>query len=386
MAFRKERLEEIGGFDVRFHTAGDDVDVCWRLREREDTLGFHAGALVWHQRRGSVRAYWRQQRGYGYADALLERKWPEKYNVAGHVGWRGRVYGDLRARFGRRRVNYGVWGTEMFQALYEPGGGVLSSLPLMPEWYLVVGLLTVVATGGALWTPALAAAPLAGLALAISVAQALTSASRARFTGRERSPVRRMAMCALTTLLHLLHPAARLTGRLRGGLSPWRRRVGGRFQVPRRRAWSLWSDEWDAPEERLRHLESRLRARGVAQRRGDRFGRWDLEVRGGLIGGARALMAVEEHGHGHQLVRLRVWPRCSTAGWLLVISATAVASVLGLTVSWADGAVAGCVVPLVLLAWVQQSGSAAAVIAHSFRSERPDTWVAPTPVLAPPEP
>ena len=35
MAFRKTALEAIGGFDPRFRTAGDDVDECWRLQERE---------------------------------------------------------------------------------------------------------------------------------------------------------------------------------------------------------------------------------------------------------------------------------------------------------------------------------------------------------------
>src|SRR5205823_4327868 len=94
MAFRKDRLEAIGGFDPRFRTAGDDVDVCWRLQARNWTLGFSAAAQVWHHPRRSVRAYWRQQRGYGRAEAMLERKWPEKYNGPGHVTWSGRVYGQ----------------------------------------------------------------------------------------------------------------------------------------------------------------------------------------------------------------------------------------------------------------------------------------------------
>ena len=32
MAFRREALEEIGGFDPIYRAAGDDVDVCWRLQ------------------------------------------------------------------------------------------------------------------------------------------------------------------------------------------------------------------------------------------------------------------------------------------------------------------------------------------------------------------
>src|SRR5439155_1386610 len=89
MAFRTAYLDAVGGFDPRFRTAGDDVDVCWRLQDRGWTLGFHPAAMVWHHRRNSVRAYWRQQIGYGRAEAMLERKWPEKYNDVGHVRWRG---------------------------------------------------------------------------------------------------------------------------------------------------------------------------------------------------------------------------------------------------------------------------------------------------------
>ena len=34
MAFRKTALQAIGGFDPQFRTAGDDVDVCWRLQQQ----------------------------------------------------------------------------------------------------------------------------------------------------------------------------------------------------------------------------------------------------------------------------------------------------------------------------------------------------------------
>ena len=50
MAFRRRALLGIGGFDPRFRAAGDDVDICWRLQEDGATLGFSAGAVVWHRR------------------------------------------------------------------------------------------------------------------------------------------------------------------------------------------------------------------------------------------------------------------------------------------------------------------------------------------------
>jgi GT2 family glycosyltransferase len=61
MAFRADRLRAIGGFDPQFRIAGDDVDVCWRIQQKGWTLGFTAGAMVWHHRRDGVRRFWRQQ-------------------------------------------------------------------------------------------------------------------------------------------------------------------------------------------------------------------------------------------------------------------------------------------------------------------------------------
>src|SRR6266699_1946450 len=57
MAFRRAWLQAIGGFDTQFRVAGDDVDVCWSLQAHGWTLGFSPAAVVWHQRRNSIRAY-----------------------------------------------------------------------------------------------------------------------------------------------------------------------------------------------------------------------------------------------------------------------------------------------------------------------------------------
>src|SRR4030095_483718 len=80
MAVRKSCLDAVGGFDPTFRVAGDDVDFCWRLQSRGWTLGFAPGAVVLHHRRNSIFGFWRQQKGYGRAEALLEKKWPEKFN------------------------------------------------------------------------------------------------------------------------------------------------------------------------------------------------------------------------------------------------------------------------------------------------------------------
>ena len=72
MAFRRDILRDIGGFDTHFKAAGDDVDICWRLIDSDMTIGFAHGAFVWHRHRNSFREFWWQQLGYGDAEALLE--------------------------------------------------------------------------------------------------------------------------------------------------------------------------------------------------------------------------------------------------------------------------------------------------------------------------
>jgi O-antigen biosynthesis protein len=221
MAFRRSALEQIGGFDERFRVAGDDVDVCWRLQDRGWTLGFSPAAVVDHRARETLRAYWCQQRGYGRAEALLERKWPERYNGGGHLTWAGRVYGNAGAghRHRRWRVYYGEQGGGLFQPAQHRAPGLLAALPLMPEWYLVLAALAVYGVLGALRTP-LALAPLVG-ALAFTAVGASADAWKVVFS-RPGACVRGCRRrWALAALLHVVQPIARLSGRMGDGLAPW---------------------------------------------------------------------------------------------------------------------------------------------------------------------
>jgi hypothetical protein len=310
MAFRKSALLAIGGFDPQCRAAGDDVDVCWRLQETGGKLGFSAAAVVWHHRRDSVKGYWKQQFGYGKAEAILERKWPEKYNGSGHVSWAGRLYGGALARVLSRggRVYHGVWGTAPFQSVYAPADGGLWSLFLMPEWYLIVAGLTALSALGLLWRPAALAFWPAAAAAAGSLALAARGASCATLP-RPLPLRRRLELRALTGCLFLLQPAARLAGRIAHGLTPWRGWRGTIWTIPRPRTLAVWSERWQPAETWLGRLESNLRKSTVSVRRGSDFDSWDLEVRTGMVGAARVQMAVEEHGGAKQMVRFRIWPR-----------------------------------------------------------------------------
>src|SRR2546425_6511681 len=117
--------------------------------------------------------------------------------------------------------------------------------------------------------------------------------------------------------LHLMQPMARLTGRMRGGLTPWRRRGPKTRPRFRRTHMTYWRDEREPPEETLRKLQAQLLDTGAIVRTGGDFDSWDLEVRGGALGGSRLLLAVEEHAPGKQLLRFRIGPRYAKSAVVL---------------------------------------------------------------------
>lgn len=120
LVIRKSALHAIGGFRTEFTTAGDDVDVCWRLQSHGGKLCFVPAALVWHHRRFSVSAYLRQQRGYGHAEAMLVRRYPHRFAWLGGARWRGAIYGHDNAPSLRTGalIRFGRFGNALFQTLY----------------------------------------------------------------------------------------------------------------------------------------------------------------------------------------------------------------------------------------------------------------------------
>jgi GT2 family glycosyltransferase len=370
MAFRKAALESIGGFDPQFRAAGDDVDVCWRLQERGETLGFSAGGMVWHHHRDSLRAYWKQQKGYGKAEAMLERKWPEKYNAVGHVPWKGRLYGrGLTLPLATRgRIYHGIWGLAPFQTFSELPPGVLRALPLMPEWYLLAAVSGLVALLGLEWASLRLAGALFVVSIVVPIAQAVISARHARLHSRGHSPAEQLRARITVACLHLVQPLARLSGRLNHGLTMWRRRDSGENALPVARTFPLWIGRWQEAHERLHYLRTLMKTDGAVVLTGGDYDAWDLEVRGGILGGTRLQMAVEDTGSGTQLVRVRCWPRCYTPGWLILVGATSLSIVGWITSSYRPAA--ACAVLAGAFAWriVRECGATTGTILRGMRT------------------
>ncbi len=370
LAIRKDCLLAIGGFDPQFRVAGDDVDVCWRLHQRGWTLGFNPAALVWHHARNSIRAYWKQQVGYGKAEALLQRKWPEKYNPVGHIRWTGRLYNrGLAPLIGRgKRIFFGSWGTSLFQSIYEPVPVAFWSLPLMPEWYLVILVLAAFSTLGMTWQPLLLALPLLAFAVGTLLAQGVLRAARSSFTSAPRSLFDRFKLIGVTAFLYLLQPLARLWGRMRHGLTVWRRSGPPYVALPRSFSRSLWSEHWQAPEARLEAIEQYLHEEDAVIMRGGDYDRWDLEVRAGTMGAVRLLLAIEDHGSGKQLIRFRCWQTIAPEAFALMLTLALLALGAAVDHAWIAYLVLAATTFLLTFHILMDCATATAIVLHALRA------------------
>jgi GT2 family glycosyltransferase len=346
MAFRKDELQKVGGFDPRFRVAGDDVDICWRVQQNGGVLGINPAATVWHHRRNSVRSYWNQQVGYGKAEAQLQKKWPHKHNSFGHWLWRGQIYGPGLTRtlpLRRPQVFHGSWGSAPFQSLYNPNPGTLLSLSLMPEWYLLIVILFGLSILGILWRPMMIAVPFLLLALALPIIQAVQSSKEASYSIRNHSTLEKLKIRALTSFLHMIQPLARLWGRMHDYSFLRRRNHKLDFAIPILHTSNYWSENWIDPEKRLETVENTLQAENTMVLRGGDYDRWDLEVRAGMLSSVRTFMAVEDHGSGNQLIRFRSWPRIDPTNLLLITLFATFAILAANDQAWVAASIVGMV-------------------------------------------
>ena len=389
MAFRREALLALGGFNPIFGCAADDVDVCWRFQAVGAEIGFAPAALVWHHHRSSVRAYWKQQFNYGKSEAWLTRRHPEKF-VDGRARWSGRIYSPLPwvLPLGERRINAGVWGMAPFPSVYHAGGAGLAFLPHQARWQVLSALLVGVGCAGVA-----AGFPRQGIAVALLGALAFLTtvvrcAQRARRVdidalpriGRLPRSASRLVYRATIVALHVLQPLARGLGRMRGFLSPPGephrpvlphgsdpdaapdlavrdaavrglrvRDLRRALRLARRRTVEdrFWSERWVARPDLLGRIVRGLRGApvGFGVETDDGWQRYDFRIHATRWGRLDLLTVIEEHAQGRCLLRTRMRLRVSPFATALVAAlaaASGVTAALGLgTAAVVSGALAG---------------------------------------------
>ncbi len=217
MAFYKWALLEIGCFDAIYRKAGDDVDVCWRLQQAGHRIGFSPAGFVWHYRRSTVKAYLKQQAGYGEAEALLAVKHPEYFNSAGGSIWRGRIYSASSMGLVLRPpvIYHGPFAGAWFQTLYAPPPAMWLMLGTSFEFHLLVTLPLLVLTAPFhfIW-------PLGVTTFFLSVAVCVAAASQAEIPKNKERFWSRPLVALLFFLQPIWRGRARYEGRLRINTTP----------------------------------------------------------------------------------------------------------------------------------------------------------------------
>jgi glycosyltransferase involved in cell wall biosynthesis len=319
MAFSREVLLRLGGFDPIYRAAGDDVDICWRFQDAGYVIGFSPAAVVWHFRRNTVRAYFNQQRGYGKAEALVYAKHPFRFNLLGQAKWLGRIYGDLSASLllSRRPVIYsGVFGRGLFQTMYEPPSSLAASLPLTFEWSAASLALAFAGIAGGGWLWLLTVPLLATWGLCVN--GALQAPIDTRYSGFNITGVRARALAAL---LIYLGPLFRGWERIKWRVKEMRTQAQiGLIDTEQRaricwreRAFHLsyWSETGAEKEVLLCGLSDFLVSHKYLVTTDAGWSNWDLKIARGLCSRALVTVCTENHGGNKRLLRVRCAMRLS---------------------------------------------------------------------------
>lgn len=175
LAFYRDELLALGGFDPQFRQAGDDVDICWRLIDAGKKIGYAPGAMVWHHRRSNVRAYIKQQQGYGRSEAMVHFKHPRRFDALGKSNWKGVIYGDgaVGLPLLPPLIYHGPLGAAPFQTIYRQNQYSFTAWFTTIEWHLVALFILALAT---LFPPLALVSLLMWTATSIATARAALSA------------------------------------------------------------------------------------------------------------------------------------------------------------------------------------------------------------------
>ncbi len=157
MAFYEWAFDNVGGFDPEYRKAGDDVDFCWRIQQAGGVIAFSPTAMVWHHRRFTLRAFFKQQDGYGEAESLLRFKHLIFFGPTGTAKWRGQIYGAPRFSWFLNRpiVYHGVFGEGFFQSMYPTPQSEVAAYLSSIEWFA----LTIFLFGLGIFLPSLRIVP-----------------------------------------------------------------------------------------------------------------------------------------------------------------------------------------------------------------------------------
>ena len=340
MAFWRYALEAVGGCDPVYTSAGDDVDLCWKILDRGWEIGFHPAALVWHHRRPGLRTYLRQQRGYGRAESLVEARHPDRFTSVGSARWRGRIYNSLLSPAGRQRIYRGQFGVAAYQSVYRSGG---HGLDLAHQVGVPAATLGLAVAPLGLFEPVLAG--IAAIALAFLAVLGAVDVAQARPPHALR--IGRWRFRLFVAAHHLLQPLVRWWSRHRSVVpalrdlpaevdleGPVTRHVGGSLRLP----------ELIARADMVVAILGALRCHGIRAVPASEWDDHDARIHGSWLVGGDLITSSHPVGWVQVDVRRRLAPS------RLAVAAVVVAALAALAVPLA-AAMVGLIVLQLAIGW-----------------------------------
>jgi O-antigen biosynthesis protein len=307
MAFWRWCYENAGGFDPEYHAAGDDVDFCWRVQQAGGVIVFSPTAVVWHHRRFTLRAFRKQQQGYGEAESLLRFKHLIFFGPTGTAKWRGQIYGTPRFSWfiNRPAIYHGIFGDGFFQSIYPTPQSEVAAYLGSIEWFA----LTLFLFGVGVFVPPLRIVPY--LMLGGTLCVALSYMVRARIEPRFDTIPSRLLVMVLAFLQPLVRGWSRYFTWLHFKRTPaaviamheklppaGKRHLGKRTRV-------YWSDEGKDRRALLREIIALLEAENWRYSIDTGWQEWDLQIYGNFWWSIVLQSVSEYHGGAKCLTRAR---------------------------------------------------------------------------------
>jgi GT2 family glycosyltransferase len=338
MAFQRWAFESVGGFDPEYHKAGDDVDFCWRLQQAGCVIAFSPTAIVWHHRRFTLRAFLKQQDGYGEAESLLRFKHLIFFGPTGSAKWRGQIYGVPRSTWfiSRPVIYHGIFGEGFFQSIYPTPESEVAAYLRSIEWFA----LTIFLFGLGIFLPALRIVPY--LMLGGTLCVALSYMVRASIEPKFDTVHARLLVMLLAFAQPLVRGWSRYFTWLHFKRTP-RSVIRAHERLPNTAgiAGSLsrrvfWSEEGRDRHYLLGAIFQLLDEEGWRYSTDSGWNEWDIQIYGNFWWSIALQTVTEYHGNGKCLTRVRLRNRLVTTTVILNLIALSLLVYRQLNVSHVD--------------------------------------------------
>jgi GT2 family glycosyltransferase len=308
MAFHRWAFESIGGFDTEYRKAGDDVDFCWRLQTSGQVIAFSPAAIVWHYRRFTLKAFRKQQEGYGEAESMLRFKHLIFFGPTGTIKWKGQIYGAPRFTWllNRPIIYHGVFGHGLFQSIYPTPQSDIAAYLSSIEWLALTAFIFLISVA----VPSLRIVPylMFGGTFLVALSYMMHARIEARFdTIRARLLVAFLALMQpwgrgwaryFTWLKYKHTPTAVIAAR-----DPGLPAAAVRGSISR---LDFWNEKGAGREQLLTEVFSLLETEGWRYSSDTGWKEWDVQIYGNQFWSITARTVTEYHGGPKCLTRVHL--------------------------------------------------------------------------------